>query len=372
MKHSTEIPKKILMTADTVGGVWTYAIQLIKALNKDDIKVHLATMGGLLSPGQWQEVDTLHNVAVYESEFKLEWMPDPWEDITEAGKWLLQLEREIKPDLIHLNNYAHGSLPWSSPVLMVAHSCVLSWWKAVKKTAVPAEWNAYAQKVKEGLQSVDMIVSVSDYMKQTLVQNYGNLPLAKAIYNGADDRQFMKGKKEEYIFAMGRIWDEAKNLFVLEEIAKSLPWPIMLAGENKHPSNGNHHQFYHIQPKGQLTSGEIAELLRHAPIYVLPAKYEPFGLSVLEAALSGCALILGDIPSLREIWQDAAVFINPEDSEQLKNELLKLINDKALRQTQSEKAIVQAKKYSMQSMASQYSATYSSLIKKKKHEHITC
>ncbi len=32
----------------------------------------------------------------------------------------------------------------------------------------------------------------------------------------------------------------------------------------------------------------------------LPARYEPFGLSVLEAALSGCALVLGDIPSLRE------------------------------------------------------------------------
>ena len=49
-----------------------------------------------------------------------------------------------------------------------------------------------------------------------------------------------------------------------------------------------------------------------AAIYALPARYEPFGLSILEAALSGCALVIGDIPSLREIWADAALFV-PSD-----------------------------------------------------------
>ena len=56
---------------------------------------------------------------------------------------------------------------------------------------------------------------------------------------------------------------------------------------------------------GSLSPRALAAWLARAAIYCLPARYEPFGLSVLEAALSGCALVLGDIPSLREIWDDA-------------------------------------------------------------------
>ena len=46
---------------------------------------------------------------------------------------------------------------------------------------------------------------------------------------------------------------------------------------------------------GQLTTAEVRNVINTASIYALPARYEPFGLSILEAALSGCALVLGDI-----------------------------------------------------------------------------
>ncbi len=58
----------------------------------------------------------------------------------------------------------------------------------------------------------------------------------------------------------------------------------------------------------------------------MPARYEPFGLSALEAGLAGCALVLGDIPSLREIWHGAAVFVDSDDSEHLKFSLQKLMH----------------------------------------------
>lgn len=362
MKDSTDIPSKILMTADTVGGVWTYALQLSKALK--DIAVHLATMGAPLSKGQWREVRQLENVTVHESDFKLEWMQDPWKDITASGAWLLALEKKIEPDLVHLNNFAHGALPWASPVLMVAHSCVLSWWKAVKGTAAPAGWGVYKQKVTEGLLAADMVVSVSGYMQQTLKENYGELPRSAVIYNGRDRRQFWNGEKQACIFSMGRIWDEAKNLAILEGIADKIPWPILLAGEHSNPDTRNVADFQFVHLRGKCDPAEIASLLAHASIYVMPAKYEPFGLSVLEAALSGCCLVLGDIPSLRELWQDAAIFVHPDDEEQLKDELLKLIQDKALRQRLSKKALGRAATYSMESMAGQYMNAYKLLRKK--------
>jgi len=54
-----------------------------------------------------------------------------------------------------------------------------------------------------------------------------------------------------------------------------------------------------------------------ASIFASPARYEPFGLAALEAAQAGCALVLGDIPSLREVWGDAALFVPPDDDEAL-------------------------------------------------------
>ena len=123
-------PRHILMTADTVGGVWTYAVELARGLTANGVHVSLATMGAPLSREQRSEVQ-FNDVQVFESSYKLEWMENPWQDVDAAGEWLLDLDDRLQPDLIHLNNYAHGKLDWRAPVLMVGHSCVYSWWRAV-------------------------------------------------------------------------------------------------------------------------------------------------------------------------------------------------------------------------------------------------
>src|SRR3954464_9570067 len=103
---------KILMTADTIGGVWTYAIDLAKALEPFGVEVALATMGDPVSPAQRRAADRCANVTLFESTYKLEWMNNPWEDVATAGCWLLDLEQHVKPDLVQLNGYAHGALPF--------------------------------------------------------------------------------------------------------------------------------------------------------------------------------------------------------------------------------------------------------------------
>jgi hypothetical protein len=76
-------------------------------------------------------------------------MEDAWEDVRLSGEWLLDLEERIQPDVVHLNGYAHGALPWRSPTLIVGHSCVLSWWEAVKGEPAPPSWDRYHQEVSE-------------------------------------------------------------------------------------------------------------------------------------------------------------------------------------------------------------------------------
>ena len=51
------VPRKILMTADAIGGVWTYALELVRALAPHGVEIALATMGGPVSPAQRKELD---------------------------------------------------------------------------------------------------------------------------------------------------------------------------------------------------------------------------------------------------------------------------------------------------------------------------
>lgn len=313
--------QKVLMTADTIGGVWTYAMDLCRSFIPYDIEVHLATMGTRLSESQRIEASEIENLKVYESDYKLEWMDSPWKDVEAAGKWLLKLESEIGPDVIHLNNYVHGNLPWSAPVMVVAHSCVLSWWAAVKKEAAPEGWDKYKRKVKAGLQAADAVVGITHSYFQEVRKFYGPFKKEGIIYNGCDASKFKADHKRQSIFAMGRIWDEAKNLRILEQVAARSPYLITIAGSTRHPSNGNEVRLQHVNLAGYLNREEIKKALAASLVYLLPAKYEPFGLSALEAALSGCLLILADIPTLREIWRDTALYFNPENPDTLVNRL---------------------------------------------------
>jgi glycogen(starch) synthase len=308
MSDNRPLPRKVLMTADTVGGVWTYAIELAQGLAERGVEVALATMGAPLNDFQREKAGRIPRLKLFESTFKLEWMEDPWRDVEKAGDWLLGLEERVRPDVIHLNGFAHGSLPWSAPRVMVGHSCVLSWWRAVKGEVAPAEWDRYAREVKAGLMESDLVIAPSEAMLATLNENYGRLPNTRVILNGRDSR----APKEPIVFAAGRLWDEAKNLEALDRVAPSLPWDIFVAGENIHPDGGEIRP-HHTRLLGHLSQRALSAWLGRASIYCLPARYEPFGLSVLEAALSGCALVLGDIPSLREIWRHRAVFVAPDD-----------------------------------------------------------
>ncbi|HKH49068.1 MAG TPA: glycosyltransferase family 1 protein, partial [Thermoanaerobaculia bacterium] len=78
MTESTSLPRKVLMTTDTVGGVWQYSLELARGLGERGIEVALATMGGPINELQRDKVDRIPGLRVFESHHKLEWMEDPW------------------------------------------------------------------------------------------------------------------------------------------------------------------------------------------------------------------------------------------------------------------------------------------------------
>jgi glycosyltransferase involved in cell wall biosynthesis len=109
---------------------------------------------------------------------------------------------------------------------------------------------------------------------------------------------------------------------------------------------------------GQLSQQNIAGWYARASIYALPARYEPFGLSILEAALSGCTLVLGDIPSLRENWTDAAIFVPPDQPTELRDAINHMVHSGAGRAEFATRAQVRAREFTSQRMASDYFRAY--------------
>jgi glycogen(starch) synthase len=352
--------RRLLMTADTVGGVWTYALELAQALQSYDIDVVLATMGAPLQEHQRTDVQHVENVTLFESVWKLEWMEAPWDDVAAAGAWLLDLEALTQPDVVHLNGYAHGALPWQSPTLIVGHSCVFSWFAAVKGTAPPAAWERYRQEVGRGLQAADLVTAPTAAMLTALRLHYGDFRAAPAIYNGRRMSHFPPLAKQPYILTAGRVWDEAKNVAALAHVAPHLSWPVFVAGEERHPEGGTVH-FCTVQRLGRLALAKLAPWLGHAAIFVLPARYEPFGLTVLEAGLAGCALVLGDIPSLREVWDGAALFVPPDQPDALAEVLERLIRDVWRRERLAQRARARALQYTPARMAQAYTTLYAQL-----------
>jgi glycosyltransferase involved in cell wall biosynthesis len=360
-------PSRILMTADTVGGVWTYAVELCAALAPHGVEIALATMGAPLNDFQRREVARLDNVRVYDGgSLKLEWMPDPWEDVERAGEWLVEIERAERPDVVHLNAYAHAALPWSAPTLVVGHSCVCSWWQAVKREPAPSDWDRYRELVARGLRRADMVAAPSRAMRAALRRHYDPLPSAAVIHNARDARRYAprpQHEKEPVVVSAGRLWDEAKNLMSLEHVAPHLPWPVYVAGEQQAPGqlNGRGNQSGKasgVHALGRLDEAPLADWMSRAAVYAHPARYEPFGLSVLEAALSGCALVLGDIDSLRELWGEAAEFVPPDDDGALRAAIWRLIDSPARRAELAERATVRARRYTPERMARGYLAAY--------------
>lgn len=170
------------------------------------------------------------------------------------------------------------------------------------------------------------------------------------------------------MLAAGRLWDEAKNMAALTAIAADLRWPLYLAGETSEPGRNEEAPApRNAQYLGVLTQGEMSDWMQRAAIYAAPAYYEPFGLGILEAAQAGCALVLGDIPSLREIWADAAVFVAPDDHGELRQRINELSRQDARRQLLAQRAWQRAQDFSTQGMAEEYLAAYRGLLNPQQH-----
>ena len=351
----------VLMTVDTVGGVWNYAERLCAALG--EIRFVWGQMGPPVLAERRARIGRLPNVVLHESDYRLEWMADAAEDLSASRRWLAELAGREIVDLVHVNGFAHASLGIEVPSVVVAHSDVLSWWQAVHGCAAPPLWDAYRRRVAAGLAVASRIVTPSAAALGDLAKHYP-VPIHRTavIANGIDLADYIALAKTPKILAAGRIWDEAKNLGILDAVAPSLDWPIQITGDVNHPEGGKP-RFDNVRLLGRLTAAQMAQQLASTSIFVASARYEPFGLAMLEAAAAGCALVLGDIPSLRENWDGTATFVPPDDVAALSSALRHLIAHSGERARLADAAHQRARRFTIRRTAAAYRALYGELFR---------
>jgi glycosyltransferase involved in cell wall biosynthesis len=334
-------------------------VDLATSLAARGVRVTVAVLGPPPAADQQRQLAAV-GVDCCSYPCRLEWMEDPWADIEAAGDWLLEVARSRRIDVVHLNGFCHAALDWPAPVIVTGHSCVLSWWRAVHAEDAPAHWRTYAERVRRGLHAANLITAPTAAMLKALQRYYGPLGDARVVANGRALPPGPPAPKEPFVLTAGRLWDEAKNVEAVCRAAPTLPWPVRVAGDTCSP-DGEEIRRAGVEYLGRLPANDMTAWMRRASIYALPARYEPFGLSALEAALSGCALVLGDIDSLREVWGDAALFVPPHDDAALAAALRLLIRNERYRADMAARALARARAFTPERMAAAYLDAYTGL-----------
>ncbi|MDX8528978.1 glycosyltransferase family 4 protein [Mesorhizobium sp. MSK_1335] len=343
------------MTTDAVGGVWRYSLDLARELAAGGDTVVLAGLGPPPSAEQVREARSVATLGWLETppdwmtrdESDLDWFPDELQAL--AGAHAV--------DLIHLNAPAQAArLDLPCPIVAVSHSCVVTWLHAVHKQIVAGDWAWQKGRNRAGFNRAEVVVAPSRSHASMLETCYGPIARLSVVYNGA-----LAGppasRREPFVLAAARWWDEGKNATVLDAAAAITEWPVHAVG----PLDGADGQrvcLDHCFSPGSISHAETRRLMARAGIFVSTSIYEPFGLAALEAALSGAPLVLADIATYREIWDGAAMFFDVHDPCALATCIAHLARDADLRHHHGRRAARRARNFSLRVQAARMSEIY--------------
>jgi glycogen synthase len=358
---------RILMTTDTVGGVWSFTKELSSELLKNGCAVAMVSLGRKPSNAQqaWADAQSERWGARFRYDAldtPLEWMNENGRAFSEAAPVLVQIADDFGAELLLSSQYCFGELECDIPRAVVAHSDVFSWAEACRPQGLGhSKWlDTYRDLVQDGLDHADAVVAPTCWMLDALGRNF-QLPRERCVI--ANGRTLVVAKpattRKMQAITAGRLWDEAKNLKMLETVDS--PIPLLIAGEAEYESANLAIDGTDIRLLGALPEEALLALFGESAIYICTSRYEPFGLAPLEAALCGCTVLANDIPSLREVWGDAALYFSGPES--LSSWLWRLSDHPWLLNEAQEIAGSRAREFTGERMAAGYLELFRSMVK---------
>lgn len=350
---------KLLLTCDAVGGVWQYSLDLARGLRAHDVETVLAVMGPAPSPGQRAGAEAVC-AEVIETGLPLDWLAADAEEVRAAAQAIAKLAGEARADLVQLHAPALAAgVRFSVPVVAAIHSDVGTWWAAVRGGGLPDDFGWRVALVGEGLAAADLAVAPSRAFADQVAAYYGARP--QAVHNGRTAMPVSAAGRADHAFTAGRLWDAAKDLVTFDEAAALSRTPFRAAGPVQGP-HGERILPRHATALGSLSDEALGAELAARPVFVSTAVYEPFGLAVLEAAQAGCALVLADTPTFRELWDGAALFVPPRDPGAVARAVDALIAGPTQRDALGAAARERAGRYTPEATAARMADLYARLL----------
>ena len=364
----------VLITSDTLNGNWTYTRELVSGLITRGLRVTLVSFGEIPLPEQTVWMDHLHGLSYHPTAFRLDWMEEGQQDFADASDYLCSLVRDTRPDIFHSNHLCYGALPTNIPRVVVAHGDLITWWKAAHgrepKNSPWLRW--YRQTISEGLAAASAVIAPSEWLLNAMRSCYGSGVREQVIHNGRNPIFFNPYlTKEDSVLAVGRLLDPAKQVNLLTQQTHAVP--VCIVGDESPAPNVPVRADVRFQDgdkgialRGPQSESQMRLLYSKASIFAGTSRYEPSGISILEAALSRCALVLNDIPSLRELWGNAAFYFATNDAESLADTVRLLSEDAQLRRNFANKAFQRAREcFNAHRMTDNYIQLYHSVVARK-------
>lgn len=202
--------------------------------------------------------------------------------------------------------------------------------------------------------------------EEKVVVTYEGIPLHKG---NQKERKITK-TRTPYLLYVGNLYPHknAKKLIEAMEKVKKPTELVIVCGRNvfldrfKKELNAQSVKD-RIKLLGYVSDEKLASLYKNAEAFVFPTLHEGFGLPGLEAMTYGTAVICSNIPVLKEIYGNAAFYLDPHNVQDIAKKINKALNDKNLRNDLIKKGKVQIKKYSWRKMAQQTLNTYMEMPK---------
>ena len=350
------------MTADAVGGVWTYALDLARGLAGRGVRTTLAVLGPAPEAEQRRAAEAVPGLHLVHADFPLEWLALSGAVVEASGAAVAAMANHSGADLVHLNTPALGSEGgFAAPVLAAAHSDVATWWRAVKDGPMPDDFGWRSALVRRGYLNAQAVIAPSAAFAAATQAAYDLSAAPLVVHNGRSHEGEPGPGMADRIFTAGRMWDEGKGMAVLDRAAGRIAGLVVAAGPLAGP-HGQSIRFQHLRALGRVDEAEIDRRLAERPVFVSPSLYEPFGLAVLEAAQAGCPLVLSDIPTFRELWDGAAVFTPPGDDAALADALQSVMLDVELRRALGAAALECAGRYTIDATVERTVEIYGALL----------
>ena len=226
----------------------------------------------------------------------------------------------------------HGTLPaaLSKPSVITLHDFTSITMPGRHELSTILSFNLF---IGRSLEMANRVAAVSRAVADEAIRGFGTSTAKIEIVPNGVDEFFSPGgeSQRDYILFVGTL-EPRKGLNDLVSAWWSLPEPrprLVLCGDKGWRTRIS--ELPGIEWTGFVSRDRLRELYRRALMFVYPSRYEGFGIPPLEALACGAPVIATRTGAIPEYAGDAALLVDPADPGALRESMLRLLRDAALR-----------------------------------------